>query len=183
MATLAIHGGPKAVTSDPGELFRWPIITEEDEQAVLAVLRAGAMSETDVTRAFEAEFAAWHGTRFALAHNTGTAALHAAMFACGVGHGSEIICPSLTYWASALPAFSLGATIRFAEVDPNTLTIDPSDIEHRITEQTRAIVAVHYCGYPCDMDAIMAIAERHGVKVIEDVSHAHGGRYKGRLVG
>jgi dTDP-4-amino-4,6-dideoxygalactose transaminase len=183
MSKLAIHGGEKAVQSEPGDSFRWPIITEEDEQAVLEVLRAGAMSGWDVTKAFEEEFAAWHGARFALAHNTGTAALHSAMFACGVGRGDEIIGPSLTYWASSLPALSLGATIVFAEVDPETLTLDPNDIAHRITPRTKAIIPVHYCGYPCDMDPIMAIAQRHGVKVIEDVSHAHGGLYKGRLLG
>ncbi|MCL6568503.1 MAG: aminotransferase class V-fold PLP-dependent enzyme, partial [Meiothermus silvanus] len=129
------------------------------------------------------EFAAWHGVRYALAHNTGTAALHAAMFGAGVGHGDEILCPSLTYWASALPALSLGATVTFVEVDPQTLTVDPEDIEHRITPRTKAIVVVHYCGYPCEMDPIIRIAERYGVKVIEDVSHAHGGLYLGRLLG
>jgi dTDP-4-amino-4,6-dideoxygalactose transaminase len=180
---LAIHGGPKAVQSDPGDIFAWPIITEEDEQAVLAVLRAGKMSGTEVTIEFEKEFAEWHGVRHALAHNTGTAALHAAMFACGVGIGDEVIVPSLTYWASALPALSLGATIVFAEVEPSTLCLDPADLEHRIASRTKAIVPVHYCGHPCDMDPIMEIAGRHGVKVIEDVSHAHGGRYKGRLLG
>jgi perosamine synthetase len=183
MADLAIHGGPKAVQSDTGDMFRWPIITEEDEQAALEVLRAGKMSGTDVTMQFEREFAEWHGTRFALAHNTGTAALHGAMFACGVGQGDEILCPSLTYWASAMPAFGLGATVVFPEVEADTLCIDPRDIEHRITPRTKAIVAVHYCGHPCDMDPIMEIANRRGIKVIEDVSHAHGGRYKGRLLG
>lgn len=183
VSRLALHGGPSAVQTDSGDVFRWPIITNEDEQAVLAVLRAGTMSGTDVTVQFEAEFAAWHGVRHALAHNNGTAALHAAMWACGVGPGDEVICPSLTYWASVLPAFSLGATVVFAEVDPDTLTIDPKDIEHRITDRTRAIVPVHYGGYPCDMDSIMAIATRHKLRVIEDASHAHGGLYNGRLVG
>jgi dTDP-4-amino-4,6-dideoxygalactose transaminase len=180
---LAIQGGSRAVQTDVGDIFKWPIITEEDERAVLEVLRAGKMSGTDVTMQFEKEFAAWHDMRYALAHNTGTAALQAAMFACKVGVGDEIIAPSLTYWASALPAFSLGATVVFAEVQPHTICLDPADIEHRITPRTKAIVPVHYCGHPCDMDAIMDIAERHGVKVIEDVSHAHGGLYKGRLVG
>jgi perosamine synthetase len=180
---LAIHGGPKAVRSEMGDLFAWPIITEEDEQAVLEVLRAGQMSGTDVTIAFEEEFAAWHGVRYALGHSSGTAALHAAMFACGVGVGDEIIAPSLTYWASALPAFSLGATIVFAEVDPNTLCLDPGDVASRITARTKAIVPVHYCGYPCDIGPLMEIGRRHGVKVIEDVSHAHGGLYRGRLLG
>ncbi len=180
---LALHGGPKAVQTDPGDLFTWPIITDEDEAAVLEVLRAGKMSEIDITKEFERELAEWHGAEYALCHNTGTAALHAAMWGCGVGVGDEIISPSLTYWASCLPAFSLGATIVFADVCPDTITIDPADIEHRITDRTKAIVAVHYTGYPCDMDPIMEIANRHGVKVIEDVSHAHGGLYRGKLVG
>jgi len=183
MIKLAINGGNKAVQIAPGDIFSWPIITEEDEEAALEVLRAGKMSETDITQKFEEEFAQWHGMKYALGHNTGTAALHAAMFGCGVGVGDEIICQSMTYWASALPAFSLGATVVFAEIDPNTLTLDPKDVEHRITQRTKAIIAVHYCGYPTDMDPIMKIAERHGVKVIEDVSHAHGGLYRGRLVG
>lgn len=180
---LALYGGPKSVQTDPGDMFTWPIITQEDEEAVLEVLRRGAMSDLDVTRQFEQEFAEWHGMPYALAHNTGTAALQAAMWACGVGRGDEVIGPSLTYWASVLPAFSLGATIVFAEVEPHSLCIDPADVARRITDRTKAIIAVHYCGYPCDMDPLMELAEERGVKVIEDVSHAHGARYKGRLVG
>lgn len=182
-SVLALYGGPKTVQTDPGDIFTWPIITSEDEEAVLEVLRRGAMSGTDVTAEFEREFAQWHDMKYAVAHSSGTGALQAAMWACGVGVGDEIIAPSLTYWASALPAFSLGATVVFAEVDPLTLCIDPNDIEHRISPRTKAIIPVHYCGYPCDMDPIMDIAQRHGLKVIEDVSHAHGARYKGRLVG
>jgi len=180
---LALLGGPKAVQSDSGDMFTWPIVTEEDEQAVLEVLRRGGMSGTDVTHEFENDYAEWHGMQYALGLSSGTAALQSSMWACGVGVGDEIIGPSLTYWASVLPAFSLGATIVFAEVEPDSLCIDPADIEHRITERTKAIIPVHYCGYPCDMDPIMQIAEKHNVKVIEDVSHAHGAHYKGRLVG
>lgn len=180
---LALLGGPKAVTRDPGDMFNWPIITPEIEAAVLEVLRAGAMSGLDVTLKLEQEYAAWHGVKYALAHNTGTAALQGAMYGVGVGNGDEIICPSVTYWASCLQALSLGATVVFADVDPESLCIDPKDIEHRITPRTRAIVAVHYVGYPADMDPIMAIAKKHNVAVIEDCSHAHGALYKGRLVG
>ncbi len=183
LTQLALLGGSKAVQSDPGDLFAWPIITQEDEQAVLEVLRRGAMSDTDVTRQFEQEFAAWQGTQYALGFNNGTAALHAAMFGCKVGVGDEIIGPSVTYWASALPCFSLGATVVFADIDPDSLCIDPNDIEHRITQRTKAIVVVHYVGHPADMDPIMQIADRHGIKVIEDVSHAQGGLYKGRKLG
>ena len=96
MSDLALLGGPKAVQSDPGDIFDWPIITPEVEGAVLEVLRAGAMSGTGVTKQFEQEYAAWHGMQYALAHNTGTAALHGAMFGVGVGKGDEIICPSIT---------------------------------------------------------------------------------------
>lgn len=180
---LAIKGGPKAIQTDPGDIFTWPQVTEEDEEAVLDVLRRGAMSGLDVTVQFEREFADWHGMKFALAHNTGTAAIQSAMYGIGVGVGDEIIAPSLTYWASCLQAFSLGATIVFAEVLDDTICIDPADIEHRITERTKAIVCVHYLGHPCDMDPIMKIAERRNIKVLEDVSHAHGALYKGRLVG
>jgi len=105
---LAINGGKKAVTTPAGDMFTWPIITKEIEEAVLNVLRAGNMSGTDVTGEFEREFAQWLGMKYALGHNTGTAALHGAMFGLGIGKGDEIICPSITYWASCLPVFSLG---------------------------------------------------------------------------
>ena len=180
---LALFGGPKAVRPDSGKILDWPLITPEIEEAVLEVLRAGKMSGTDVTRQFEKEFAAWHGVKYALAHNTGTASLHAAMFGIGIGTGDEIICPSITYWASCLPVYSLGGTVIFADIDPETLCLDPKDIEHRITPRTKAIVVIHYLGYPADMDPIMDIARRHNLKVIEDPSHAHGGLYKGRPVG
>ena len=180
---LAILGGPKSVLSDPGDIFTWPIITDEIEAAVLRVLRDGTMSGLDVTREFEAGFAAWHQMTYALGHNTGTAALQGAMYGVGVGRGDEIICPSITYWASCMPVYALGGTVVFADIDPDSLCIDPNDIEHRITERTKAIVVVHYVAMPADMDAIMAIANRHNIKVIEDVSHAHGALYKGRMTG
>ncbi len=180
---LAILGGPKAVAADPPDLFVWPIVTAEDEQAVLEVLRAGKMSGWDISRQFEAEYATWQGTKYAVGLPNGTMALEAAMWACGLRRGDEIIGPSLTYWASLLPAMRLGATIVFADIHPASLCIDPADIEHRITSRTKAIVVVHYCGHPADMDLILAIARRHGLKVIEDVSHAHGALYKGRMVG
>jgi dTDP-4-amino-4,6-dideoxygalactose transaminase len=180
---LALFGGEKGVRGEPGDMFKWPIVTPEMEAAVLDVLRAGTMSGTDVTREFEREFADWHGLKFGLAHNTGTAAIHSALFGLGIGKGDEIICPSLTYWASCLPVYSLGGSVTFADVDPVSLCIDPADIERRITPRTRAIVAVHYLGYPADMDPIMAIARRHNLRVLEDASHAHGALYKGKMVG
>jgi dTDP-4-amino-4,6-dideoxygalactose transaminase len=183
MSKLAIFGGDKAIKSEASDMFTWPIITEEDESAVLEVLRRGAMSGTDVTKKFEKEFADWLGVKYALGFNNGTAALQSAMFGCKIGVGDEIICPSITYWASVLQCFSLGATVVFADINPDTLCIDPDDIEHRITERTKAIMVVHYLGYPADMDLIMKIAKKYRLKVIEDVSHAQGGLYKGVKLG
>lgn len=180
---LAILGGPKAVTAVEEELFHWPIITKEDEQAILEVLHAGTMSETDITKKFEAEWAEYIGTKYALAHSSGTMSLLVAMFAVGLGRGDEIISPSMTFWATALQAQLLGATPVFADIELSNHSIDPNDIEHRITDRTKAIIIVHYGSNLCDMDPIMAIAEKHNLKVIEDVSHAQGNLYKGRMAG
>lgn len=180
---LAIFGGEKAVSQHPGDLFTWPIISHEDEEAALAVLRSGAMSGIEVTQQFEADVRSWLGVDYALGFNNGTAALQAAMYGCGVGHGDEIICPSITYWASCVSAYALGATVVFADIDPVTLCIDPRDLERCIGEHTKAIVVVHYLGHPADMDAIMGVSRKYGLRVIEDVSHAHGGVYKERRLG
>jgi len=182
---LAILGGPKAIPdgNTHEDLFHWPIVTAEDEQAVVSVLRAGTMSSFDITRQFETEWADYQGVPYALGYPNGTMALLTAMYVAGVRRGDEIICPSVTYWASTLQVFALGGTVVFADVDPNTLCIDPNDIERHIGPRTKAIMVVHYCGHPADMDAILAIARKHNLKVIEDVSHAHGALYKGKMVG
>lgn len=168
---------------DPGDLFTWPIITDEDEQAVLEVLRRGAMSARDITMKFEEEYARWQGNKYALAFNNGTSALQTAMWAVGVGVGDEVIAQSATYWATILPCLSLGASPVFADINPDTLTLDPKDIEHRITARTKAIVVQHSFGHPTDMDPIMAISQKYGLKVIEDLAHSQGSRYKGRQAG
>ena len=183
MSKLAIHGGEKAVVSTQGDILRWPIVNKAMEEAVLEVLRAGNMSGTDITRRFEREYADWHGMTYGLGCSSGTAALHCAMYGVGVGQGDEIICPAITYWASCTQALSLGGKVVFADIDPETLCLDPEDMERRITPRTKAVVVVHYCGRPADMDRIMPIARKHNLKVIEDVSHAHGAMYKGRMVG
>jgi dTDP-4-amino-4,6-dideoxygalactose transaminase len=182
-ARLAIRGGEKAIPAERKELFHWPIVTEEDERAVIGVLRDGSMSGTDITRLFEQQWGEYLGTRLNLGHCNGTCALLAAMYGAGIGRGDEIIGPSITYWGSLLQAYVLGATMVFADIDPQSLCIDPNDIEQRITPRTKAIMVVHYCGHPADMDPILAIARRHNLKVIEDGSHAHGALYKGRMTG
>ena len=166
-----------------GALFDWPILNPAMEKAILDVLARRAMSGTELTREFEDRFAAWHGGGYAIGHCNGTAALQCALYGVGLGAGDELICPSITFWASCASALALGAGIVFAEVDRDTLCLDPDDLEKRITPRTKAIMAVHYLGHPAPMDRIMAIARKHGLKVVEDCSHAHGARYRGRLVG
>jgi perosamine synthetase len=180
---LALLGGEKSVQTERPDLFAWPIITERHEQAVLDVLRDRKMSGIEITKEFERKYARMLGRKYGLAYNNGTSAILGAMYGLGIGLGDEVICPSITYWASVAQAYNLGATPVFADVDPETLCIDPGDIEHRITPRTKAIVVVHYAGMPAEMDAIMEIARRHNLKILEDASHAHGTLYKGKEVG
>lgn len=185
MSTLAYFGGEPAIKKEEApekHLFGWPIITEEDEAAALDVIRNNSFSRLDITEKFQDEYAAYQGRKYALAFCNGTASILAAYYALGLGMGDEVICPTKTYWGSASVAANLGISVVFANIDEH-LSIDPDDIEHRITERTKAIMVVHYFGYPCDMDRIMAIAKKHKLFVIEDCSHAQGGMYKGKRVG
>jgi len=180
---LALMGGPKAVEKEEPGLFRWPIVTDEDERAILKVLHDASMSSQGTTMEFEAKWGEFLGTRYNLGYCNGTAALMGAMYGAGLRRGDELIAPSATYWASAHQALALGATPVFADVDKDSLCIDPNDIERHITKRTKAIMVVHSCGHPCDMDPIMVIAKKHNLKVIEDGSHCHGALYKGRKAG
>jgi len=181
---LKMFGGAPAVHSEiPEELFAWPYVNQEIEDAVLDVVRRNAFSATDITERFEKEFARWIGRDYGICYCNGTLSLQAAMYAVGLGAGDELICPTKTYWASCLPAVSLGASIVFCNIQPDTLSMDPDDLERCLSPRTKAIMVVHYVGYPADMDRICAFAKKHGLKIIEDVSHAQGGHYKGRKVG
>ena len=183
MAKLALVGGTPIQSRQDEGLFHWPIVNDAMRAAQAKVLEDGNMSGTDIARRFEAEFAAWQGRRYALSHNNGTNALNAAMYGLGLGPGDEIVCTSVTYWASCTGALALGASVVFCDIDPDTLQMDPASLEAHVTSRTKAIMVVHYMAHPAPMDEIMAIAKRHGLKVIEDVSHAQGGRYKGRMLG
>ncbi len=185
MSELAYFGGTPAIVKDETpdkHLFGWPIINEEDEAAALDVIRNNKFSGTDITEKFQEEFAAWQGRKYALAFCNGTASILSAMFAMGLGMGDEIICPTKTYWGTASVAANLGISVVFCNIDEN-LSMDPDDIERCITPRTKAIVVVHYFGYPADMDRIMAIAKKHNLLVMEDLSHAQGGMYKGKKLG
>ena len=183
MSQLAVVGGKPVVEKADETLFHWPIVNQAMIDAQTKVLVDGNMSGTDIARRFEGEFAKWQGRKYALSHTNGTTSLHAAMYGIGLGPGDEIICTSVTYWASCTGALSLGATVVFCDVDPETLQMDPASFEARITPRTKAVMVVHYMAHPAPMDEIMAIAKKHGLKVIEDVSHAQGGHYKGRMLG
>ncbi len=181
---LALLGGEPTVKlcETPDEVFHWPIITKEDEDACLQVIRSNSFSGFDITEKFQREFAAWQGRKYAIAYTNGTMSLAAAMFSIGLGMGDEVICPTKTYWGSVSIASCFGAAAVFCDIDKH-LSMDPEDLERCIGPRTKAIMVVHYFSYPADMDKIMAIAKKHNLKVIEDVSHAHGTLYKGRKVG
>ena len=183
MEKLALLGGTPVIGAEPPEeLFHWPILTPEDEEAALTVIRENKFSGTDITEKFQEEFAAWQGRKYAIAYCNGTMSLTSAMFAIGLGMGDEIICPTKTYWGSVSQAINFGASAVFCNIN-EMLSMDPDDLERCITPKTKAIMVVHYFAYPCDMDPILEIARRHGLKVIEDCSHAQGGLYKGRKLG
>lgn len=183
MTLPAILGGPPAVTGDQDEASRWPRLDERDERAVLRVLRDGNLSTHPVIRELEADYAALAGAPYALAHANGTAALHAAFFALDLQPGDEVLVPSATFWASVLPIVWAGAIPVFCESEPERLGIDPADMERKITSRTRAAVVVHLWGLPAKMSGVRALAERHGLRVVEDASHAHGARWRGQPCG
>jgi len=181
-STLALHGDAPTITL-PRDGLNWPLTGDAEVAAIADLVRKGELSISPVTRQFEEEFRTLIGREYALATNNGTSAGHSAFFALGLQPGDEVICPSFTYWASVVQVLNLGGVPVFAEIEPESLNVDPADIEHRITPRTRAIVAVHLLGHPCEMDPILTIARQHGLTVIEDCSHAHGAKYRGRMIG
>jgi dTDP-4-amino-4,6-dideoxygalactose transaminase len=186
--TLAIDGGPKAVTAEiPYVSHGLHEIGEEEKEYVLDVLERKALfrwadAQSSYVLRFEREFARKVGTKHALAVCSGTSALVTGLTALGIGPGDEVIIPGYTFIASASAVLLAGAVPVIAEID-DTLTIDPADVERKITPQTKAIMPVHMRGIPSQMDEIMVIAERHKLLVIEDAAQADGGSYKGRRLG
>jgi dTDP-4-amino-4,6-dideoxygalactose transaminase len=179
----AVLSGQPAVTIDQTAANRWPLITAEDEAAVLAVLRDGDLSTHPVIRELERDYRLLTGRQFALAHSNGTAALLAAFFALDLQPGDEVLVPTATWWASVLPMLWLGLVPVFCESEEERLGIDPEDAERRITERTRAIVVVHLWGLPSKMSELFALADRHRLKIVEDASHAHGATWRSRPCG
>jgi dTDP-4-amino-4,6-dideoxygalactose transaminase len=163
--------------------FHQPLIDEDDERAVLEVLRSGWITTGPRTKGFEKTLAAYVGTTHAVGVNSCTAALSLALEVVGVGPGDEVITSPITFASTANVIVHRGARPVFVDVEPTTLNIDADRIEAAITSRTKAIIPVDFAGHPADLDDIMALARRRSLVVIEDAAHAIGAEYRGRRVG
>ena len=173
----------KKCSGNKNDTIRRQTIEEDDIQAVVDVLRSDYLTTGPKIAEFEKMVADYVGAKYAVAISNGTSALHAACFAAGIQPGDEVITTPLTFAASSNCVLYCGGTPVFADVDPKTYNIDPEDIRRKITDKTKAIIAVHLAGQPCDMDEIHKIAKEHDLLVIEDGAHALGSVYKGKKVG
>jgi UDP-4-amino-4,6-dideoxy-N-acetyl-beta-L-altrosamine transaminase len=179
--TLALHGGqPVRSTLLP---YGRQSVDESDIQSVVEVLRSDWLTTGPKVGEFEEAFAARVNARHAVSFTSGTAALHASAFAAGLKAGDEAITTPMTFAATANCVLYQGATPVFADVQPDTLNLDPEQVSRRLTAKTRAILPVDYAGHPADLGPILALAEQHGLVVIEDASHALGAEYKGSRIG
>ncbi|MCW3099715.1 MAG: putative pyridoxal phosphate-dependent enzyme apparently involved in regulation of cell wall [Chthonomonadaceae bacterium] len=182
---LAIEGGTpvRDIACAPWPV--WPVYDVTEERALLDVLHSGKWwgVEGDQGKRFEREFAAYQHAHYGLVCTNGTAALEIAFRALDIGCGDEVIVPPYTFIATASAALAVGATPVFVDILPDTLNIDPAQIEAAVTPRTRAILPVHIAGRPADMDAVLAIAARHRLAVIEDAAQAHGAEWRGTRIG
>lgn len=158
-------------------------IDDADIEAVVKVLKSDYLTTGPAVEAFEKKVADYVGAKYAVAVSNGTAALHVACLAAGIGEGDEVITTPITFAASANCVLYCGGTPVFADIDPDTYNISPEELEKKITSRTKAIIPVHYTGQPCDMDAILEIAHKHDLLVVEDGAHALGAVYKGKKIG
>lgn len=164
-------------------VFGAPLIEQPEIDEVVATLRSGWIGTGPKVARFERMFSEYKGCAHAIAVSSCTAALHLSMLALGIGPGDEVIVPTMTFGATANAVIHAGARPVFADCERHTMNVDPEDIRRKITPRTRAIVPVHFAGRPCDMDAIMAIAKEHDLKVVEDCAHAVEAEYHGRKAG
>ena len=163
--------------------FHRAAVGEEEVRAVAEVIRSGCLTMGPKTFEFENEFAKYVGARHAIAVSTGTAALHLALEAAGIKPGDEVILPTTTFTATAEAVTYLGARPVLADIEPATMNLDPEDVARRITFKTRAILPVHLGGQPCEMEALLGLADRHNLRVIEDAAHALPSEFRGKRVG
>lgn len=179
--TLAIKGGPRTIPE--GTIKKWPPIDDVDRKRVLAALEGQNLTYGPSCQALQEEFATWNGNRHAITTNSGTAALHMCVVACGCGVGDEVIAPAYSWSSSVTCVLHHNAIPVFVDIDFDTMNINVDKIEAAITPRTKAIIVVHLHGLAVDMEKVMDIADRHGLKVIEDACQAHGARFKGKKVG
>ena len=181
---LAIHGGPSIVPD--GLKNTWPEITQADKDAVLGVLESNILTggvHGPEAADLETEWARYNDSKFALAFNSGTAALHTALFAAGVEPGDEVITSAFSFSGSYNPVLQQHAIPIFVDIDPRTFNLDVNQIENKITSRTKVIMPVHIHGLPADMDEVCSLAEKHNLVVIEDACQAHCATYKGKNAG
>jgi L-glutamine:2-deoxy-scyllo-inosose/3-amino-2,3-dideoxy-scyllo-inosose aminotransferase len=184
MGRLAVNGGTPVRNVRRNPWPKWPVWDKRDEKALLSVLHSGVWSYNGpAEKRFNKAFAEYVGSRYALSLANGTVTLQAALEACGVGYGDEVIVPGLTWQATAAAALDINAVPILVDVTEDTWCIDPAAVEAAITPATKAIIPVHLYGCMADMDAILQIAERHGLRVIEDCAHKHGGEWNGMKAG
>jgi dTDP-4-amino-4,6-dideoxygalactose transaminase len=183
MAKLALTGGSKTVLR-PGPHFTWPPITKTIERAVLAQLHQSISiyNRSGIIEKFEERFKSYHHKKYGLLTSSGTEAIHTMFVAAGISRGDEVICPAYTFYATVTPLFHVGAIPVLVDAD-ETGNIDPALIEGKITKKTRAVIVTHMWGIPCKMEEIRRICRKHKLLLLEDCSHAHGAKYKNKLVG
>ncbi len=179
--TLAIHGGKPHIPQ--GAVKSWPPIDSIDRDMVLASLNGNDHAFGPNCVSFEKEFAAWNGSRYAVTTNSGTAALHMCLAACGCGAGDQVIVPAYSWSSSATCVMQNNSVPVFVDIDYDTMNIDVNRIEAAITPRTRAIIVVHLHGLPVEMAPVLAIARKHKLHVIEDACQAHGALYQGKKTG
>ena len=180
MTPLAINGGSPACT-EPWPA--WPVWDDEERRLLSAVLESGKWWFGEKVRQFEAEFAAFQGARFGVTCTNGTTAIEMGLKALGILEGDEVIVPPYTFIATASAVVTVGAIPVFADIEPRSLCLDPADVERKLTARTRALIPVHVAGYMADMDRLNAIAQQHGLRVLEDAAHAWGSQWRGRGAG
>ncbi len=181
MSKLAIHGGTPVRDIPISYGRQW--LDDQDIAEVVNVLKSDWLTTGPTVDRFEKSFAEYVGTKEAVSVSNGTAALHAAMYALEIGSGDEVIVPSMTFASTANCVVFQGGTPVFADVEPDTLLVDPTSVKKKITSKTKAIIAMDYAGQPCHYNALQTIAERNGLPVVADACHALGGSYHGRKVG
>jgi dTDP-4-amino-4,6-dideoxygalactose transaminase len=184
MGKLAINGGKPLLGENEAKVTPWPPLSDATEAKIIEVYRSRKWSfNSESEQSFENAYSAFHDTRYGILMSNGTVTLECALAALGVTNGDEVIVPSLTWPATAMAVRYVGGTIVFADIEKDTMCLDPAAFEAAITPKTKAVIPVHLYGSMANLDAIIAIADKHGIAVLEDCAHMQGGKWNGRGVG